>query len=106
LTSRCRLADRIALELLAHGPLACEPLARIVGARTADVLDALRHDPRFAHTGHGRGSRWKLDVTPWEGLGRNLSAEARSDDGYRLRALERRVAALERRLLEVGWPAE
>jgi hypothetical protein len=98
-SSRPTLADRLALELLAQGPLPCEQLARLVAARTADVRRELRTYPRFQHLGGGRNSRWTLTLTPWDGLGRILSDESRSDDGptlaERLEALELRVAELE-----------
>lgn len=103
MTGRPDLADRLALAVLEHGPLPCERLARLVEVRTAAVRQVLDADPRFEHVGAGRGSRWRLSLPPanaWDGLGRILSPGSMSDDGLdlaeRLRALERRVAQLER----------
>jgi hypothetical protein len=47
------LADAIALAILEHGPSSCAELARLVVARKADVLAALKYDPRLEHTGAG-----------------------------------------------------
>jgi hypothetical protein len=95
------LGDRLALELLEHGPLSGSRLALQVESRKTDVLGALRADPRFVHTGEGRGSRWGLALRPWEPMGTVPRGRPRSDDGLdipaRLRALERRVAKLERK---------
>jgi hypothetical protein len=35
-------------------------LSNRVRRRRADVLEVLHSDPRFQHTGRGRGSRWRL----------------------------------------------
>jgi hypothetical protein len=99
---RCELAlgDRLTLALAEHGALPCERAARVVAARTVDVRHELRRDPRFEHTGAGRGSRWTLALGLCDGKGRIPSAPARSDVGAtvteRLDVLERRVAELER----------
>lgn len=117
------LADRLALELIEHGELPCEGLARIVRARTSLVRDALRADPRFDRVGVTRGSRWRLvperlNTVPdraqngqgrtRDGMGRNLGAGARSTDGRnapaRLGALGRRPDAIEQRLADAEAP--
>jgi len=74
------LADRVALAIVEHGPTSCELLARLVEARTSDVRAALRADPRFERVGTGRGSRWRLSLPAWDGLGRIPTAGSRSDD--------------------------
>lgn len=104
---RSMLADRVALAIVEHGPLACERLARIVGRRTSDVRDALRRDSRFERAGGGRGSRWQLaldaPVETRDGLGRILSAGVRVTDEStveaRLEVIERRLDVLEKQLV-------
>jgi hypothetical protein len=68
------LADDLARVLDAEPlGLSCAELARRTRRRLADVLAALRGDPRFQHDGRGRGSRWRLAVARegvWEGRGR------------------------------------
>lgn len=108
MNARASLGDRLAFALIEHGqPLACERLARLLGVRTLDVRRALRADERFERFGSGRGSRWRLVLPPAsarDGLGRIPSDGLMYDDGLdiaeRLRALERRVANLERQLIE------
>jgi hypothetical protein len=109
------LADRIALAIVEHGPMSCERLARVVEVRTADVRLALRDGQGFERVGAGRGSRWRLSLATHrdgvrDGLGRILSEGVGLDDvpdaGRRLRALERRVAELERRFADTGAPTE
>jgi hypothetical protein len=114
------LADRLALALLDHGALPCERVARVVGARTAIVRDVLRGDSRFERVGSTRGSRWGLVLAldgqgrnghgrPWDGMGRNLGAGERVTDGLdvaaRLGSLERRLDAVDRRLVCAEVPA-
>jgi hypothetical protein len=104
LKARPDLADRIALAILEHGPSAGSALALLVGARKATVLEALRTNRMFERVGNGPGSRWRVAREPiqgaWEPIGRDHWDESGSDDGLdvaeRLRALERRVAQLER----------
>jgi hypothetical protein len=101
------LSDRCA-RALEDGPLPCERLARTVKARTAEVRQVLRDDPRFERVGTGRWSRWQLAAvipdTPRlirDGLGRIESNGSMPIDGLtdaeRLDAIERRLDALERR---------
>lgn len=57
------LADELAASLAEErGGLACDALARRLRRRKADVLDALKSDPRFRHSGEGRGSRWRVPL--------------------------------------------
>jgi hypothetical protein len=95
------------------GPLACEPLARVVTARTADVLAVLRDDGRFAHVGAGSASRWRLVLPPANanGNGKDAGRAGRIHNGAaiptdgrtvaaRLEAIERRLGALEAHLAD------
>jgi hypothetical protein len=99
-----RLADRLALAILAHGPLSANRLVPLVAVRREDVLAVLRDDPMFERTGVGRSSRWHYagnrEQAPWEPQGTEDRPGSVSDDGGevagRLRTLEARVAELER----------
>jgi hypothetical protein len=117
------LADGLALALLDNGAMPCERLARLVGARTSTVRDALRFDSRFERVGATRASRWRLvlpldsvmdggdngHVWPSDGMGRNHGVGGRSTDGLdvaaRLDALERRLDLIERHLAHTEAPA-
>jgi hypothetical protein len=80
--------------------LSCDQLARAVRRRRADVLATLRRDPRFAHQGGRRGSRWRLRPPegPRDGRGRVLQPPVGLALGQlalaRLRAAEDELAAL------------
>jgi hypothetical protein len=55
--------------------VSCDTLAARLHRRRADVLLALRGDPRLARTGTTRGTRWRLVAqipggTEWDGLDR------------------------------------
>lgn len=70
------LADELAA-VLRGKPLgsSCNELARRLGRRRRDVLEALRWDPRFERCGTGRGSRWRIAAAiplegAWDVLGR------------------------------------
>jgi hypothetical protein len=54
-------ADDLAA-LLEREPLglSCRELRRRLERRLSDVRSALESDRRFAHSGRGRGSRWRL----------------------------------------------
>jgi hypothetical protein len=58
------LGDRIFVLLVERGPLpACE-IALASRRRKADVIAALRSDPRFVHTGRRRASLWAVAPVP------------------------------------------
>jgi hypothetical protein len=98
-----RLADRLALAILTHGPLPGNRLVPLVAARREDVLGVLRDDPMFERTGVGRSSRWHYagnrEQAPWEPQGTEDTPESVSDEGGevadRLDAIEARLAAIE-----------
>lgn len=98
-----RLADRLALALIEHGPTSATHLAPAVKARKADVLRELRASARFERRGNGRGTRWRLSPlgTEWDPKGTDnppgLGIPHAEGFAVRLAALERRLDALERR---------
>jgi hypothetical protein len=55
------LADELARLLAGESAgFSCRELRRRVGRRLSDVLAVLEADPRFEHSGHRRGSKWRL----------------------------------------------
>jgi hypothetical protein len=100
------LADRLALALLVHGPLSTDRLARNVRARKADVVLELRSNALFEPFGAGRSSRWRLErpPSPRDQQGTDSPTGSYTEHALqitrRLRALERRVAELERHLAD------
>jgi hypothetical protein len=102
------LADMLALAIVTHGPTSGSALARRVGVRKDVALRELRTNRGFACIGRGRSSRWRLAREPqtgaWEPLGTELGEGLGLDALDRLDALERRVAALERQLVETEAP--
>jgi hypothetical protein len=75
------LADEV-VTLLAGAPfgLSCDAISGRLRRRRAEVLEALRWDPRTERTGQGRGSRWRIaaEIPPgpsWDGSGRKDRAE-------------------------------
>ena len=56
------LADEIAERLAsASNGLSCDDLAERLGRRRSDVLEALRRDARFVHSGRTSQSRWRVE---------------------------------------------
>ena len=101
MTGRLPLGDLLALAILEHGPDPASKLALRVKARGASVALELRTNPRFERVGNGRGTRWRLSQGSWEDLGREDRANPGRDDlAESLDALTRRVAELERHIVE------
>jgi hypothetical protein len=104
------LADDLAA-MLATEPfgLSCDALALSVHRRRADVLAALRADPRFIHDGDRKGSRWRLREGSRDGQGRTTSPLHGRAIGQlvvaRMEAAEREAAALRTRLADREAPA-
>ena len=104
MNDRPELADRIALAILEHGPSPGSDLALRVQARKATVLAELRSNRMFEQFGHRRGSRWRLAGNRYEPaqepLGPNHGDHPTSDLADRMDALERRLDAIERQIVE------
>jgi len=104
MNARPPLPDRLLLAITEHGPSSGSRLAIVVAANKAAVLRELRTNPMFEQTGSGPGSRWRLAFREpieraWEPIGTDPGPRPREYDpdlAERLRALERRVAQLER----------
>jgi hypothetical protein len=62
------LADRIEAVLLERGPLPRFAIARELGKRDSEVLDALLSDRRFARSGKTKASRWAVQKAGFDAV--------------------------------------
>lgn len=97
---RVPVADLLA-DALREVPLPAMRLARAVHRGWEEVATTLRRDPRFAHSGRGRSSRWRLTAGAPDAPETNTGAQADEEAVPTLSALlgdlARRVEALEGR---------
>jgi hypothetical protein len=103
------LADRLALAIIEHGPLAGSDLAGRVGAQKSAVLRELRTNPMFAQSGRGSASRYGLVAADREPIGTDQEptygvashdhdSDLTPDVRETLVAVEARLVAIERLL--------